>query len=137
MKYLIALAAACATLTPALAQTDPHQPDNDGSAAASQTVPPGEIAPGIDPGTAAANADVAGNLTATDVVNANRKAQYAADIAKYDAAVSRHDRQSTRYLRQQRAYADAMAAWRVQVAACERGRQKACDAPAPDPASFY
>lgn len=134
------LAAAGAQTIPApdaAVATDPHQPANNGSAEASATVAPGEIAPGVDPGTSLANAEVAGDLAATRTVNANRRAQYAADLAAYDAAARAHSRQSARYARQKRAYADAMAAWRVQVAACDRGKTVACNAPAPDPAAFY
>lgn len=116
---------------------DPFQPENDGSAAASATVPPGGIAPGVDPGTMSANAAVAGDIAAVKTVNATNRAQHAADMAAYDAAMRDHVRKSARYARQQRAYADAMAAWRIQVAACEKGKSVACNAPAPDPANFY
>lgn len=133
-------ATACAALTlPAAlsAQTDPNQPANNGSAAASATVPPGQIAAGLDPATAGANANVQGSIIATNVANANLQAQQNADLAAYDAALQAHGRQVAAYTRQRRAYADAMAAWRVQVAACQQGHQPACKAPAPDPASFY
>ena len=72
---------------------------------------------------------------------ADAKAQYEADRAAYRAAVEAHGqavmRDDIRYDRQQHAYADAMAAWRLQVAECQAGHRKACDAPTPDPASFY
>lgn len=118
-------------------QVDPNQPQNDGSAAASATVPPGQIAPGADPGTAVANATVQGGLAAAATVNANNQAQYDADLAAYDAAMRAHGQQSARYARQKRAYADAMAVWRMQTAACLKGHQVACNAPTPDPANFY
>lgn len=84
---------------------------------------------------AQANADAA---TATTQAN---QAQYDADRAAYMDALVKHDasvdRTNARYMRQQRAYADAMAVWRVQVAACKRGHQRACDMPPPNPADFY
>lgn len=136
-----ALLAATCFMTPAMAQTDPNQPANDGSAAASMTVPPGQVAPGQDPGTASANAGVQGSIQATDNQNAAAQAQYQQDLAAYDAAVRAHGRavarQDVRYARQQRAYADAMEAWRIQDAACRRGHSRACKAPAPDPADYY
>ncbi len=118
-------------------QVDPNQPQNDGSAAASATVPPGAVAAGVDPGTANANANVQGNIAATATANANSGAQYDADLSNYDAAMRAHGRANAHYDRQKRAYADAMAAWRAQVAACEKGHQVACNAPTPDPANFY
>ncbi len=137
-----ALFAAAATLmAPALAQTDPHQPNNDGSAAASQTVPPGAIAPGADPGTSAANGGVSASIQAVHAQNAASQAAYESDMTAYDAAMQAHGRavarQDAHYAHQQRAYADAMEAWRVQDAACRRGHTKACKAPAPDPADYY
>jgi hypothetical protein len=139
------LAAAATIMSPALAQSsegdqthrvDPNQPQNDGSAAASQTVAPGEIAPGADPGTSAANGGVQSNIQATQAVNATNQAQYQSDLDSYGRAVAHHDAQDARYRQHQRAYADAMEAWRVQVAACQRGHTVACNAPAPDPANF-
>lgn len=119
------------------AQTDPNQPANDGSAAASATVAPGGVAAGVDPGTAAANAGVVGNIQAVKTVNANNTAQYQADLAAYDSASRAHDRQSVHYAHQKRAYADAMTAWRIQADACQHGKTVACNAPAPDPANYY
>lgn len=143
LRLMLAAAAALAC-APLAAQTtsephqvDPHQPQNDGSAAASATVPPGQVAAGVDPGTANANANVQGNIAATATVSANNNAQYDADVANYDAAMRAHGRADARYARQKRAYADAMAAWRIQTAACLKGHQVACNAPAPDPANFY
>ena len=136
-KLVIAAALAALPLAAADAQTDPNQPTNDGSAGASATVPPGGVAEGVDPGTAAANAAVRGNIAAVQTANANVEAQHQADLAAYDAAMRAHGNQTAHYARQQRAYADAMTAWRLQVAACEKGHQLACNAPAPDPASFY
>ncbi len=135
------LAAAASLMAPAVAQTDPHQPTNDGSAAASQTVPPGQIAPGLDPGTSSLNSGVDSSIRSTKVVNAANQAQYESDLAAYDAAMQAHGRtiarEDARYAQQQRAYAEAMEAWRTQDAACRRGHQRACHAPAPDPANYY
>ncbi len=130
-----------AAASPAYAQTDPHQPTNDGSAAASMTVPPGQVAPGVDPGTSSANAGVSGMIQQNQASNAAGQAQYQSDLAAYDAAMQAHGhavaRQDVHYAHQQQAYASAMEAWRVQTAACKRGHQRACDAPTPDPADFY
>lgn len=134
-------AAAASLMAPALAQTDPNQPMNNGSAAASQTVPPGQVAPGQDPGTTSLNSGVGSSIRSTKIVNAANQAQYESDLAAYDAAMRAHGRavarQDAHYAQQQRAYAEAMEAWRAQDAACRRGHRSACDAPAPDPASYY
>ena len=136
----IAVAAACLT-TPAVAQSDPAQPVNNGSAAASMTVPPGQVAAGNDAGTQSLNAGVNGNIQATQAVNAANQAQYQSDLDAYDRAIVHHgqqiSRQDAHYAHQQRAYAEAMEAWRMQVAACKRGHTVACNAPPPDPANFY
>ncbi len=137
------LIAATALLSwPALAQAvDPNQPQNNGSMAASQTGPPGTVAPGQDPHTATLNAGVGNRIQSAQDTNAANQAQYQADLAAYDTAMQAHSqrvaRQDVRYARQKRAYADAMAAWRIQAAACQRGNQKACKAPTPQPSDFY
>lgn len=64
----------------------------------------------------------------------DRRAYNSAVTARHHRAVNRYDR---RYVRQQTAYANAMAAWRRQVAACKRGDRRACRAPSPRVASFY
>lgn len=78
---------------------------------------------------------------AVETANANRDAQYAADMAQYrlsyEAAVRTAMADEARYDRQQRAYADAMATWRMNVQACDRGRLSACKRPTPNPADFY
>lgn len=134
-------AGALAVAGPAFAQTDPHQPANDGSAAASMTVPPGQIAPGADPGTSMANASVNGVVQQTQATNAANQAQYQSDLAAYTAAMQAHGHavanQDVHYARQQQAYAQAMEDWRIQDAACKRGHQRACNAPSPDPANYY
>jgi hypothetical protein len=74
-------------------------------------------------------------------VNLDAQAQYAADLAAYDDALLRHDaradRQAEHYHHQQRAYADAMRDWRAQDYACRHGHNRACTAPAPDPANYW
>jgi hypothetical protein len=132
-----------AAFNPAMsAQTDPNQPANDGSAAASMTVAPGQVAPGVDPGTASANGTVNGAIAANQMANATNQGQYALDRAAYDKAMREHGRQvasqDVHYMHQQQAYADAMATWRANKYACEKkGNISACNAPTPDPASFY
>jgi hypothetical protein len=137
-----AFMAASAIIDPvALAQTDPHQPYNNGSAAASVTVPPGQIAPGVDPGTSMANGTIQGNIQANKDQNADNQAQYQQDLAAYDSAMQAHGhaiaRQDTHYAHQQQAYANAMEAWRAQTYACRHGSDRACNAPTPDPADYY
>jgi len=137
-----AFTAITATLNPAaMAQSDPHQPGNDGSAAASVTVPPGQVAPGVDPGTTMANGGVQNSIQSVHDQNAANQAQYQSDLAAYDQAMQAHGhavaQQDIRYARQRRAYADAMEAWRVQDYACRHGSNRACNSPAPDPANYY
>jgi len=104
-----------------------------------------QINAGGAPGTAAINNQVA---AATSANNAAATAQYQETQEQYEAdrqaymdALIKHDasvnRTDERYIRQQRAYADAMRVWRAQVWACKHGRKRACDMPAPNPASFY
>lgn len=75
------------------------------------------------------------------VEQAEETAEHRADRDAYVAALVAHDRAvnraDARYARQQMAYADAMAAWRQQVAACRRGHDRACEAPTPRVADFY
>ena len=138
-----ALMVAAAAANPAMsAQTDPHQPTNDGSAASSMTVPPGQVAPGADPGTTSANGTVNGAIAANQMSNAANQGQYALDRAAYDKAMREHGRQvasqDARYMHQQQAYADAMETWRANKYACEKkGHISACNAPTPDPADYY
>lgn len=73
-------------------------------------------------------------VRAREQYNMDRLAYIAAIRAQHRRAVNRYDR---RYIRQQNAYADAMAAWRRQVAACHRGNRHACAAPTPRVADFY
>lgn len=124
---------------PSFAQAvDPHQPTNNGSAAASMTVAPGDVARGYDPGTRAANQRIG---EAPVVENSEARGAYRADVARYDDAVRARHRSimssDAHYAHQRRAYAEAMQAWREQVAACHEGDGRACRAPTPDPAAFY
>jgi hypothetical protein len=135
------LTAAVAMISPVAAQSDPHQPANDGSAASSMTVPPGQVAAGVDPGTSMANGGVQSSIQATHDQNAANQAQYQQDLASYDAAVQAHGhqvaRQDAHFAHQRAAYAQAMQAWRVQDYACRHGSSRACNSPAPDPADYY
>ena len=114
---IVLLSLAMLTAAPALAQ----------DASAPPPSPP-------NPGTTALNSTV---LQA----HAEAQGQYAIDMQTYAKAAAIHDGKvaadQVRYQNQQQAYADAMFAWRMQVAACNRGKVKACKAPAPDPADFY
>jgi hypothetical protein len=86
----------------------------------------------------AANAATAGNVggvaPADQVQYDSDRAAYIAALVQHDAAVDRTD---ARYMRQQGAYADAMAAWRLQVATCKKGKRKACEMPPPNVADYY
>jgi hypothetical protein len=92
------------------------------------------------PVTQSLNNAVDGNIANTQMSNAEAQGQYAADRAAYVAAVRQHNREvranDRTVVRQQIAYADAMADWRTQVAACQRGHQRACDMPPPDPMNY-
>lgn len=102
-----------------------------------------------------ARSDAIAAETAPGVAEANRavaeqaplpgfkidEARYAEDLAAYRVALAAHAtvvaRDAAVTARQERAYALAMADWRAQVAACERGSRRACDAPAPRPADYW
>ena len=88
-----------------------------------------------------ANNAVAADNAVQASTDADKQAQYQADLAAYDTALAGHDaradRQAEHYHHQQRAYADAMAAWRAQDYACRHGSSRACNAPSPDPAAFW
>ncbi|AYJ86803.1 hypothetical protein D3Y57_13625 [Sphingomonas paeninsulae] len=107
-----------------------------------------QTAPAPTPAEASAQAGVANanNAAAAQAIhqsnmNAADQARYDEDRAAYIAARrARHHEAAVDaqiYDRQQRAYADAMYAWRIQVADCKRGHQAACKAPTPDPANFW
>jgi hypothetical protein len=134
LSLTLALAAMGAVPT-AMAQTAPPAP-------AQSTLPETDT---NSPDVAAANRDVAAKAaTRQDVVanvNADAEAQYTADVAAYRAALRAHHREVARDARiaerQEHAYADAMRDWRRQVYACKHGSTRACNAPAPDPASYW
>jgi hypothetical protein len=85
--------------------------------------------------TSALGAEVKNEATEAD------QAAYQADLAAYQDGViaARADAMTDmeRFSRQQRAYADAMAQWRKQSAACEKGKMPACRLPTPNPADYY
>lgn len=85
--------------------------------------------------------EASGNRAAVATANSAGEAQYEADMAAYRAEVQANRQEvmadQARYERQQRAYADAMAVWRKQKAACDRGVLKECKKPTPNPADFY
>lgn len=93
------------------------------------------------PMTRALNSEVEQGTTAQAALSAADQAQYDADLAAYDQDVRAHRREvmadRARYRHQQRAYADAMAVWRAQTDACNRGKLKACKLPTPNPADYY
>ena len=155
-KPLIGLMLAATALAPSIAQTtsgtentgrSPQEEYQRGYAATPMPNQAAINAAGA-PGTAAINNQVATTTQANNDANAATIAQYQESQAQYDAdraaymdALIKHDsavnRTDARYVRQQAAYADAMRAWRAQVWACKHGRQRACDAPPPNPADFY
>lgn len=114
-----------------------------GSSAIAQTAPTGTPAAAATAQAGVANA----NMTAAEQaaqqanMNAGERARYEEDRAAYLSALRSHNRNAAMderiYNRQQQAYADAMYAWRIQVADCKRGSQRACNAPTPDPANFW
>lgn len=99
------------------------------------------------PVTAALNTKVDSNIATTEAVNAQlqtqaaeAQGQYAIDRQAYIDALRAHHRDvvatDTHFQHQQEAYAAAMHDWRIQVAACKQGHQRACDMPTPDPANY-
>jgi hypothetical protein len=118
-SHLITLAA-LAVATPVVAQPAPLSPQ---------------------PGVANANNAAAVRARQQNNMNANDNARYQEDRAAYLTALRRRNRHAAVDAhiqdRRERAYADAMYAWRVQVADCRRGKQSACKAPTPDPANFW
>jgi len=157
-KPLFGLLLAATALAPAFAQTQPNGgAENTGRSAQEEyqrgyaTTPmphQAEINAAGAPTTAAINSQVSSTTAANNDANAQvleqyheSQEQYAADqqaymdaLVKHDAAVNRTD---ARWVRQQHAYADAMRVWRAQVWACKHGNNRACNAPPPNPASFY
>ncbi|MBN8808609.1 MAG: hypothetical protein J0I47_10325 [Sphingomonas sp.] len=136
--YLSLFATVSLLAAPAFAQTAmPPAPPPDavtGGTAASTANANRQAADAID-----AREDAA--IARVNAINAASADQYAIDMANYDTAVrAQHAEQVAqmmRYRHQRRAYADAMVAWRAQVAACKAGNNAACRAPTPDPAAFW
>ncbi len=145
------LGAALIVAAPAAAQTQtaspadrpstplPHDPGHDSTSARSDA-----IAAASAPGVADANAELLAQARFQDgaatAVNAANDARYAADVANYRAAMRarRHVIATDAAIQadRERAYAMAMADWRAQVAACERGHTRACKLPSPDPQNY-
>ena len=124
---------------PVVAQTTPVSPtptptEQRDDAVAAETAP--EVA--------AANRQVGAVASfdngAVTAVNAANQARYQADVRRYRAAMRarRHTIAADAALQadRERAYAMAMADWRDQVAACKRGRTRACRMPSPNPATY-
>jgi hypothetical protein len=89
---------------------------------------------------ASANRSEAIEANAAVTMNADQQAQYEKDMAAYRDALSAQQHakfaDERRYDRQQRAYAQAVFDWRLQVEACHRGNNRACNAPTPNPADY-
>lgn len=77
---------------------------------------------------------------AAGLIEPGDQAVYEEDMENWRAEVRATNRANNYsadlYARQQRAYADAMRAWRIQVADCRRGITAACRAPTPRPGDF-
>lgn len=117
----------------------PYDPGHD-----SNTPRSNAIAAQSAPGVAAANADMQAQIRmddgAVNAVNAANDARYRADVAAYRAAM-RARRQTIAanaavQADRERAYAMAMADWRAQVDACNRGKTRACKLPTPNPQDY-
>lgn len=143
IRLPLMLAAACVLAAPVLAQTAapspadqastplPYDPGHDSTSARSNA-----IAAETSAGVADANAEVAAQASASaiDPVQATK------DRLAYRAALRVRHRQIAvdAAVQEQRegAYAAAMADWRAQVVACERGHTRACKLPTPDPQDY-
>ena len=89
------------------------------------------------------------DLNATSALGAQVKEEvseadqtaYQADLSAYhdEVMANRADAMNdmARFSRQQSAYAEAMKQWRVQSAACAKGKMPACRLPTPRPADYY
>ena len=136
MVRSILIGAALIAALPVAAQTTtptPAEQQRD-DAVAAQTAPE----------TAAANQRVDAvsrfDTGAVTAVNAANEARYQRDVRRYRAAM-RARRQTIAadtalQADRERAYAMAMADWRDQVAACKRGKSRACKMPSPNPANY-
>lgn len=142
-RTTLALAAALAFGAPALAQTStpnpadqpsrplPYDLGHDNTSPRSNAIA-AETAPGV----AAANAEVAQQVQPSAVDTA----QYQKDLDAYRAAMRARNRtiavDAAVQAQREGAYAQAMADWRAQVAACERGHTRMCKLPTPDPQDY-
>jgi hypothetical protein len=92
------------------------------------------------PETRALNNAVDENLETVKAANEISAANFETDKAAYLAALRAHrqdvNETDATFVRQQAAYAQAMADWRVQVAACTSGKARACDIPTPNPSNY-
>lgn len=141
IRLPLVFAAALALGAPALAQTAnpadqpstplPYDPGHDGNTPRSNA-----IAAETSAGVADANAEVAAQ-TSPSAIDA---VQVTKDRLAYRAALRARHRTIAvdAAIQEQRegAYAQAMADWRAQVAACERGHTRACKLPTPDPQDY-
>lgn len=75
-----------------------------------------------------------------NLMNGAAQARHEREMDKYREAVRAQHQKSvtdqTEYAHQQRAYAEAMAAWRTQIADCRLGNLAACNAPTPNPSNY-
>ena len=142
-RLSLVVAAALVIGAPALAQTSAPNPADQPSTPLpadpghdSDTPRSNAIAAETAPGTAAANDAIAAQTSpsAIDPVQATK------DRLAYRAALRARHRTIAvdAAIQEQRegAYAAAMADWRAQVAACERGNTRACKLPTPDPQDY-
>lgn len=145
MRILVLVTLLAATATPALAQstTDP--------AAASKPLPYDR---GYDkdtertrtindsgrPAVEDANNAVLAQSSDRTAGGAVDEGEYAADVAAYNRRLRQNRRivnaDEALYAERSRAYAQAMADWRAQVTACDRGHNRACRLPTPNPADY-
>ncbi|PZU08555.1 hypothetical protein [Sphingomonas sp.] len=144
-KLIAAVLAGVALLTPAIAQTaDPHAAHQELAQDRGYDKPTARadaVNAKEGPVTDALNARAGASASATAATSEADRAQYDLDRQAYLEALVRHDaavdRTDARYMRQQRAYADAMSVWRIQVQACKKGHQRACDMPPPNVSDYY
>lgn len=145
MMRILLLAGAALLAAPLAAQTSPadgpgtplpYDLGHDNDSARSNA---GALA--SRPGTAAANREALASTAEGGAAVASEQARYATDLANYRAALRANQRTMNRdaaiEARQERAYAMAMEDWRAQVDACDRGKSRACRAPAPNPADYW
>lgn len=129
----VLIGAALVVAAPGLAQTaSPADQRNDAISA--------QTAPGVADANRSVAAQARFQAGAADAVNAAQDARYRADVQRYRAAMRarRHVIAADAALQndRERAYAMAMADWRAQVRACERGHNRACKQPSPNPQDY-